>query len=136
MNFGKTLRLTTLAAAAAIFAACSTPHAATGTSPLPIEVVQSGSGHVLSFQARESADRLYVTGRAKGHHTKTHVDVLLVGPDGKVLAERHDKIGAHQPLPGGGSRPHDTYVASFTLGEARNAKKIRVILHTDPHSVP
>jgi hypothetical protein len=133
MNFGKTLRLTTLATAAAILAACAASQTATGKSPLPIEVVQSGSGHVLCFQARESGDRLYVTGRAKGHHIKAHVDVLILDANGKVLAERHDKIGAHQPLPGGGSRAHDTYVASFTLGEARNARKIRVIFHNDPH---
>jgi hypothetical protein len=133
MNFGKTLRLTTLAAATAIFAACATPQAATGKSPLPIEVIQSGHGHVLSFQARESGDRLYVTGRVKGHHIKAHVDVLLLDANGKVLAERHDKIGAHQPLPGGGSRAYDTYVASFTPGEARHARKIRVIFHNDSH---
>ncbi|CAN5808766.1 hypothetical protein BH09VER1_BH09VER1_32750 [soil metagenome] len=104
-------------------------------SPLPIEVHQSGSGRVMSWNAHETADRLTVSGSAKRNllSNRAHVDVLLVGTDGLVIAEKKDAINPLHPAPGGGKRFVDSYVLSFPLSEARQAAKIRVNFHSGTH---
>ena len=103
---------------------------------LPIEVVHSGSGQIMSFRAHETSHRLYVAGIAKPFYLKstTHVDVQLIGPAGNVIAEERDDIDPAHPRTARSRSSHHSYVASFPLSEARNAARIRVIYHGDAHS--
>lgn len=104
-------------------------------SALPIEVVNAGSGQIRSFRAHETSDRLYVAGTAKPFFLKetTHVDVQLIGPAGNVIAEERDDIDRVHPRTARARHGYHSYVASFPLGEARRALKIRVIYHGDAH---
>jgi hypothetical protein len=104
-------------------------------SPLPIEVVHSGSGQIMSFHAHETSHRLYVAGIAKPVYLKSaaHVDVQLIGPAGKIIAEKQDDIDPMHPCTAQSRGGHYSYVASFPLSEVRNAAGIRVIYHGDAH---
>jgi hypothetical protein len=55
--------------AATALAGCSSPRSlfTQANSELPIEVQHSGRGHIMSFRAHETFDRLYVAGTAKRH---------------------------------------------------------------------
>lgn len=106
-------------------------------SGLPIEAIHSGSGAIVSFRAHETSDRLYVAGSAKPHQLMrpTHVDIQLVGSDGRVLAEKTDDLDSPMhPRTARGRNGSQSYVASFPLSEARQAAKIRVIYHGSAHS--
>ncbi len=104
-------------------------------SPLPIEVLHSGSGQIMSFRAHETSDRLYVAGSARKHRLSNtaHVDVQLIDSSGTVLAEGQNDISPTHTPPGGGKRFTDSYVVSFPLSKARQAAKIRVIYHGNAH---
>ncbi|MGA7879351.1 MAG: hypothetical protein WCD63_00640 [Terrimicrobiaceae bacterium] len=105
-------------------------------SGLPIEAVHSGSGTIMSFQAHETSDRLYVAGQARPHQLMQpmHVDVQLIGAVGRVIAEKTDDLRSPQhPRSSSGQRGHQSYVASFPFTDARQAVKIRVIYHADDH---
>lgn len=105
-------------------------------SALPIEAVHSGSGTILSSRAHETSDRFYVAGRAKPHQLMEpmHVDIQLIGAGGRVIAEKTDDLDwPRQPRSGSGRRGRQSYVASFSLNEARQAVKIRVVYHGDDH---
>jgi hypothetical protein len=105
-------------------------------SGLPIEVVHSGSGTIVSFRAHEASDRLYVAGRAKPHQLTQpmHVDIQLIGAGGRVIAEKTDDLDSPQhPRSGSRRRGHRSYLASFPLSDARQAVKIRVVYHGDDH---
>ena len=91
----------------------------------------------MSFWAHETSDRLYVVGLAKPHQLvqPMHVDIKLIGADGRVIAEKTDRLDAPQhPRTSSGSLGHQSYVASFPLSEARQVAKIRVVYHTGQHS--
>jgi hypothetical protein len=105
-------------------------------SGLPIEAVHSGSGAILTFRAHETSDRLYVAGRARRHQLTRpmHVDIQLIGADGRLIAEKTDYPGPPQHPRIGSGRHGQSYVASFPLGEARQAVKIRVVYHAGQHS--
>ncbi|MET0252934.1 MAG: hypothetical protein ABW214_02765, partial [Terrimicrobiaceae bacterium] len=106
-------------------------------SGLPIEAVHSGSGTIMTFWAHETSDRLYVHGLAKSHQLvqPMHVDVKLIAADGRVIAEKADRLGApRHPRTSSGNRGHQPFVASFPLSEARQVAKIRVVYHTGHHS--
>jgi len=104
-------------------------------SLLPIEVLHSGGGQIMSFRAHETSERLYVSGSTRKHKlsNSAHVDIQLIGPSGKVIAEDQNDINSMRPRPGGGKRFTDCYVVSFPLSEARKAEKIRVIYHSSAH---
>lgn len=114
---------------------CS-PHAALPVrkiSALPLEVIHSGSGSIMSFHIFETRGRLYVTGKAKLVRSAffAHIDVQLLDKGGKTLAEKQDSIA-----PRHSSVVHDRrsfYVASFPLETAARASKIRIIYHADLH---
>ncbi len=106
-------------------------------SGLPIEAVHSGSGAIMTFWAHETSDRLYVAGLAKPHQLvqPMHVDIKLIGADGRVIAEKTDRLDApHHPRTSSGNLGRQSYVASFPLSEARQVTKIRVVYHTGQHS--
>ncbi len=105
-------------------------------STLPLEATHSGSGKVASIRAFETSDRLYVAGSAIRNRLgrSGHVDIQLIGPDGSLIVEKRDAIHSVHSAPGGGRRYDDTYVASFPLGDARKAAKIRVVYHPGNHS--
>lgn len=124
-------------ALAALPACASSSWTRQANSGLPIEAVHSPSGVIMSFQAHETSDRLYVAGRAKPHQLlqPMHVDIQLIGADGRLLAEKTDSLdGPRHPRTGSGRHGHRSYVASFPLSEARQAVKIRVVYHAGPHS--
>jgi hypothetical protein len=127
------LKITAALAVVTLISACASLDAGRShtVSSIPIEVVQSGSGHVLSFRAHESASRLYVSGTAKEQPLtiRTHVDVQLLSASGKVIAEKRDDIDPQHPAAGGGRRAQGAFVASFPLSEARQAARIRVTYH-------
>jgi len=124
--------------ALATVSACSsvTSHFKTTTSPLPIEILDSTGGEVTGSRAYEFSDRLYVSGRMEksfGRHIPctAHVDVQLVDDSGRVVAEKQDDIDP--PHPKSGSPGQIGYVASFPLGEARQASKIVVRYSLEEH---
>jgi len=133
-----TAKALTIAAAIATLSACASFDSffAQKSSPLPIEAIHGNTGSVVSANAYETSDRLYVSGSAKKHLLKAggHVDIQLIGPNGNVIAEKKDSINPMHPRPGGGKRSSDSYVASFPLTEAREAAKIRVTFHSGSHS--
>ena len=107
-----------------------------GDSGLPIEAVHSGSGTIMSFRAHETSDGLYVAGLARPHQLvqPMHVDIKLIGADGRVIAEKTEVLDAPQhPRTSSGSLRHRSYVASFPLSQARQAVKIRVVYHEGDH---
>jgi hypothetical protein len=126
---------------AVMMLACLPAHASSpwikqADSGLPIEVVHSGSGIVMSFRAHETSGRLYVAGRAKPHQLvqPMHVDIQLIGADGCVVAEKTDDLDSPKhPRIGSGRHGHQSYVASFPLSEARQAVRIRVVCHRYHH---
>jgi hypothetical protein len=126
------------AAATTTLSACSSPGPffRQADSGLPVEVQHSRRGHIMSFRAHETSDRLYVAGTAKRHPSIAwaHVDLQLIGPAGNVIAEKQDDINPLHPPPGGGKGDSDSYVASFPLNEARQAAKIHVIYRSGAHS--
>ena len=143
MHFSKFRNLITSFAAVAMTAATATHVSASvghwfkqAASTLPVESAVVGSGHLGSIRAHETADRLYVTGRARQPHATphTHVDVQLLRANARVIAQGRDDIGAAQPKPGGGKRLHDSFAVSFPLSDAREADRIRVVYHTGNHS--
>lgn len=131
------LKITAALAVITILSACtSLDEGRTRTaSSIPIEVIQSGSGRVMSFHARESSSHLYVSGAAKEQPltTRTHVDIQLISASGKVVAEKRDDIDPKYPAVGGGRRVQGPYVASFPLSEARQAVRIRITYHSQVH---
>lgn len=131
--FIKTLRLGAVAGIIAL-TGCAGTLIKQGGSPLPMETIDTTHGHIESTRAFETKDALYVAGtmhKPPGHQLpKTaHVDVELIGANGRVLAEKHDKLSpSHPRLSGGQGRKH-SYVVSFPLETARQAVKIRVRYH-------
>jgi hypothetical protein len=64
-----------------------------------------------------------------------HVDIQLIGADGRLIAEKTDYLRSPQhPRIDSGRHGHQSYVASFPLSEARQAVKIRVVYHAGQHS--
>jgi hypothetical protein len=118
---------------------CATTFIKEGASPLPLETVDTTHGHIESTRAFETKDALYVAGtmhKPPGHHIpKTaHVDVELIGTNGRVLAEKKDAISPQHPRLSGGRGGKYSYVVSFPLATARQAAKIRVSYHlADTH---
>lgn len=113
---------------------CATSLINTGASPLPLETVDTTHGHIESTRAFETRDALYVAGsmhKPLGHHlpATAHVDVQLIGRDGRVLAEKQDDITPQHPRLSGARGGKHSYVVSFPLATAREAKKIRVSYH-------
>jgi hypothetical protein len=105
-------------------------------SSLPVEEVHSGSGTIMSFRTHEASNRLYVTGRVKTLQLRRplHVDVELIGGDGRVVAQKSDDLDTPKhPRLSSGRHGHDTYVASFPLSQARRAVKIRIVYHETDH---
>lgn len=108
------------------------------SSKLPVKTVSTGSGAIVSARTFESADRLYVSGQVKPHRLNpsihAHVDIQLIDVHGKVIAEKRDDIDAVNPLSYRARNGKSAYVASFPIGEVRQAKWIRVIYHDERHS--
>ena len=132
------LAISTVAIGASAFTGCTSLDTwfKQADSPLPIEVQHRGHGKVLSFRAHETSERLYVSGTAKNYDASaiTHLDVQLLGADGRVLVEKQDDLdGVPQPRITRNQSGSISYVASFPLSEARQAVKIRVIYHSEKH---
>ena len=135
------LRLTKIACALTVLAmvtACASVSSIfkTTRSPLPIETIDSTGGKVAGTHAFESCDRLYVAGHIQksfGRHIPyaAHVDVQLIGNTGRVIAEKEDDIEPSQPKAGSSMSGQISYVASFSISEARQAAKIVVRYHLD-----
>jgi hypothetical protein len=108
----------------------------TGDFVLSIEKIDSDSGTILSFRVHETSDRLYVAGRAKTHQLRRpmHVDIELIGRDGRVVAQRTDPLdSSYHPRVSSGRHGYQSYIASFPLSEARQAARIRVVYHENNH---
>lgn len=126
----------TLAGITVLSACASSALVRRENSPLPIESVPSGSGSITSSRAHETPDRLYVAGQANPHQTMrpAHVDIQLIGADGRVLAEKTDDLNSPRHPRGTQARSgRRSYVASFPANEARQAVKIRVTYHSEIH---
>jgi hypothetical protein len=112
----------------------------TADSPLPIKTMQAPGGAIANARAFETSDRLYVSGsmhRGSKHGSSlgSHVDIQLLGPNGRLLAEEQDEIDSaanSRTERGGGRRP--TFVASFPLDLARQAECIQVGYHPTRHA--
>ena len=120
--------------AALSLAGCATTFVSTGPSPLPLEIADGTHGHIESTRAFETRGALYVAGtmhKPPGHHIPkaAHVDIQLIGPDGRILAEKQDDISPQHPRLSGARTGKYSYVASFPLETARQAKKVRVSYH-------
>jgi hypothetical protein len=134
-------QIATIIVGLAAITACSSIGISSRTqdSPLPITVTHANSGSVASARAFETSDRLYVSGQVqhfRGYHlsASAHVDIQLIGKDGRVLAEKQDDIDltAHPQTVAGSSR-RASYVASFPMEQARQASTIRVTYHMESH---
>lgn len=131
--FTKYLRLGAVAGVVGL-TGCASTLIKQGASPLPLETIDTTHGHIETTRAFETKDALYVTGtmhKPPGHHLPkaAHVDVELIGANGRVLAEKQDNISPKHPrLSGSQGRKH-SYVVSFPLETARQAVKIRVRYH-------
>lgn len=107
-------------------------------SSLALETIDATHGSIASTRAFESRERLYVTGHMKksmGKHipVSAHVDVQLIGKDGRILAEEQDDIEPVHPRNVKAQSGRYSYVASFPLELAQQASKVRVSYHLDPH---
>jgi hypothetical protein len=127
------IRLSVMIAALSL-AGCATTLIKEGASPLPLETVDKTQGHIESTRAFETKDTLYVVGtlhRPIGRHLpKTaHVDVELIGANGRILAEKQDDISPQHPRLSGARGGKYSYVVSFPIATARQAAKIRVSYH-------
>lgn len=106
------------------------------SSPLVIESQGSTVGELKGFRAVESKDKLYVTGSIRkrpGNTLLSHVDVLLVDGQGRVIAEVRERVSYRHPNTGNGKIGRSPFAASFPLAEARQAAKIVVRYHSGSH---
>ncbi|MFZ4773890.1 MAG: hypothetical protein ACOYM3_00910 [Terrimicrobiaceae bacterium] len=106
---------------------------------IPIEVIDSAGGKLTRPIAHESEARLYISGSMKkwtGHHLPpaAHIDVELIGADGKVLAEVRDTIKSSGALREARGGRYSSYVASFPIAQAKEAVRIRVRYHQQNHT--
>ena len=128
-----------LAALAALSACTSAGHLfRTSGSALPIETIGCIGGQVVSARAFESSDELYASGniritRGRQIPYSAHVDVQLIGAEGQVIASKRDDIEPADPRSASGRSGRYSYVASFPLSVARQAKKIVVRYHLAVH---
>lgn len=122
---------------ATVLSACASldSHFRQADSSLPILAIHSGTGQVMSFRAFETSDRLYVAGAVRGQFINPymHVDIQLIDGSGHVVAEKQDDIDLAHLRTGHGRHGRHSYVASFSLSEARQAAKIRVTYHSESH---
>ncbi len=121
--------------------ACSTPHLVNNKpSLLPIETNAGTRGGISNIRAYETYGRLYVTGHLqnpRGSHiaTSAHVDVVLVGRNDQVLAERRDNIEPVHPMASRARTGYIPFSAGFPLDQARQAKMIRVSYELKAHGI-
>jgi hypothetical protein len=112
----------------------------TQESPLQIMVTHAKSGIVESAQAIETSDRLYVSGQVQhyaGYNlpVTAHVDIQLLGKNGRILAEMQDDIDlTRHPRTTALRGRRDGFVASFPIEQSRQAVGIRVIYHLESHA--
>ncbi|MBE2205503.1 MAG: hypothetical protein IAE94_14310 [Chthoniobacterales bacterium] len=107
-------------------------------SSLPLEAMESPLGRPVSNRAFETGNRLYVVGdlqNPRGRHISSaaHVDVQLLGRDDQILAEKRVGIAPFHPRVSWARTGHHPYVASFPIGMAHQATKVRVKYHLSPH---
>lgn len=134
------LRCLAASISSAALAGCASlgNHFSNGSSPLPFETVHAAHGEIASTRAFETDEKLYVAGSVRkfhGHHIPpdAHVDVALIGRDGRVIAEAHDEIDPRHPQHEQARGGRYAYVASFPLAQARQAAHIRVTYHLERH---
>jgi len=110
----------------------------TNPSSLPIEAVDAAPGRSFSTRAFETEHTLFVTGHMQkpgGSHipAPAHVDVQLIGKDGRVLAEEQIGIDPVHPRTSRALSSRHSFVAGFPIDLARKAAKIRVRYHLQTH---
>ncbi len=110
----------------------------TNPSPLPIEAVDAVPRSSFSTRAFETEHNLFVTGHMQkpgGIHipAPAHVDVQLIGKDGRVLAEEQIGIDPVHPRSTRALTGRHPFVASFPIEQARKSAKIRVRYHLESH---
>jgi hypothetical protein len=132
------VRILTVTAAATLVAACSTleKHTKQADSSLPIEVMHSSTGRVMSFRPFETSEKLLGAGSAKGHFASpaAHVGVQLIDASGQIVAEQQDDIARSSRATARGRLGVQSCAARFSLSEARQATRIRVISHSESHT--
>jgi len=138
-------RLFLFYAMAAVSVTVSAGETSAGSSPhqenlsIPVEVIDTAGGKLTRPITHKFANRLYISGSIKkwtGHHPPlaAHIDVDLIGADGKVLAGVLEDIKVLSPLREARGGRHSAYVASFPIAQAREAVRIRVRYHQQSHS--
>lgn len=132
--FTRARRAIFAALAVAALAAC-----ATTSTPLRVETVGSPHGGVGAPRTFVSGSKLYVSGSMKRHigHAlpgAAHVDIQLIGSDGRVIAEKQDEINPVHPRHDRRHMGRYAYVVSFPVELARQAVAVRVSYHPSSHS--
>ena len=109
--------------------------AAARTSPLAVQKVSSQIGSISGVRAHEQNGRLFVTGSARPSLASggNHVDVQLIGADGRILAQETEPVKLGHPRGSRARHGGDSFVASFPLATARPAACVRVIFHSSAH---
>lgn len=100
------------------------------SQPLPLEVVGSNTGALQAPRVFERDGRLFVSGRIARTtgthlHQAAHVDVQLLGPGGRVLAEQEYDIEAPHPR-SFGTKGRLAFQVSFPGNVAGDARKVRI----------
>jgi hypothetical protein len=110
---------------------------ASSNSPASSAPQTSGNTEaVSSIHTYERAGRIMVAGHARPafDNPGSHVDIKLVGADGRVVAQKVERIDLGHPR---GSRARlggDSFVASFPVDVFQQAASVRVTFHGGTHS--
>jgi hypothetical protein len=114
-----------------LIAAVSLAEPATAT-PLPIRT----SPAIVHASAFETPQKLVVSGsvRSSLRSPSAHVDVLLVGRGGAVLAREVEALAWPHPRTAVARHGNLAFTGDFPIAEARNASAIVVRFSTAPHS--
>lgn len=105
---------------------------------LPVETINGKSGHIASARVENMDSKVYVSGQVKLNlpyqaPTGLHVDVYLVGKDGKPLEQKKSRIlvtSQKRDRTNGGRFP---YAVSFDQATASKASSVRIVYCQGEH---
>lgn len=109
--------------------------ASSQSNALPVQTTNGQVGSVSSVRVFEQGNKLFVAGSARPTLTSAgnHVDVQLIGADGRVVAEDTEAIKLGHPRGSRARHGSDTFVTSFPLDVARGASSVKVSFHSSSH---
>jgi hypothetical protein len=109
--------------------------ATSDSSSLPVRV-GSGQAALSSLRTHDQNGRVTVAGSARPvpGTSGNHVDIELLGADGRVVAQKTERIATGHPRGSRARHGSDSFVASFPAETSRQAASVRVSFHGGAHS--